>query len=98
LFILYTFPTRRSSDLDFINFQGILNNGQPFQRFEKGYVTLIYLSSRVTPKLWFNFFVTELIILVCVVLGMIKFSRIRNISLCIRSEEHTSELQSRFDL
>lgn len=80
---LQRFANLNSNFTDFINFQGILNNGQPFQRFEKGYVTLIYLSSRVTPKLWFNFFVTELIILVCVVLGMIKFSRIRNISLCI---------------
>ncbi len=80
---LQRFANLNSNFADFINFQGILNNGQPFQRFEKGYVTLIYLSSRVTPKLWFNFFVTELIILVCVVLGMIKFSRIRNISLCI---------------
>lgn len=80
---LQRFANLNSNFTDFINFQGILNNGQPFQRFEKGYVTLIYLSSRVTPNLWFNFFVTELIILVCVVLGMIKFSRIRNISLCI---------------
>lgn len=78
---LQKFANLNNNFADYINFQGILNNGQPFQRFEKGYVTLIYLASRVTPKLWLNFFITELLILGCVVLGLIKFNKIRNISI-----------------
>ena len=80
---LQLFANSNNNFTDFINFQGILSNGESFQRFEKGYSTLIYLASRVTPKLSFSLFITELIILGCVVLGIVKFSKIRNISLPI---------------
>lgn len=77
---LQNFANLNNNFTDFLNFQGFLSNGQPFQRFEKGYVSLVYFASRVTPKIWFDFFITEFIILSCVVLGMFKFSKIRNIS------------------
>ena len=80
---LQNFANLNNNFTDFLNFQGFLSNGQPFQRFEKGYVSLVYFASRVTPKIWFDFFITEFIILSCVVLGMFKFSKIRNISLGI---------------
>ncbi len=80
---LQNFANLNNNFTDFLNFQGFLSNGQPFQRFEKGYVSLIYFASRITPRIWFNFFITEFIILCCVVLGMLKFSKIRNISISI---------------
>lgn len=80
---LQNFANLNNNFTYFLNFQGFLSNGQPFQRFEKGYVSLVYFASRVTPKIWFNFFITEFIILCCVVLGMFKFSKIRNISISI---------------
>lgn len=61
---LQNFANLNNNFTDFLNFQGFLSNGQPFQRFEKGYVSLVYFASRVTPKIWFDFLLPNLSYLV----------------------------------
>lgn len=68
---------------DFINYSGTLINGEPFNRFEKGYVSLVYFCSRINSSLSFNLFVSELIMIGCVLYGLIKFNRIRKISIVL---------------
>lgn len=63
---------------DFINYNGFLENGDAFSRFEKGYVSLAYFCSRFNNSLSLNFFLSELIIMFCLVFGLIRLKRIRN--------------------
>lgn len=68
---------------NFINYNGTLINGELFNRFEKGYVSLIYFCSKINPSLSFNLFVSELIMIGCVLYGLIRFNKIRQISIVL---------------
>lgn len=67
----------------YINYNGTLYNGQLFSRFEKGYVTLIYLCSRLDKGLFLTFFISEFIIVSMTIFGLIKFNKKVHISICL---------------
>lgn len=68
---------------EYINFNGYLYNGQLFSRFEKGYVSLIYLCSRFDKSLFLTFFVSELLILASLIGGLYEFDKINHLSICL---------------
>lgn len=68
---------------DFINYSGPLYNGEYLSRFEKGYVSLIYLCSRFDKSLFLTLFVCELIILGTLIGGLYKFNKKHHLSICL---------------
>lgn len=72
---LQQFAGNNQNYFEFINYNGLLSNGEDFTRFEKGYVTFAYLCSKISNTLFCNLFFTELIILLSVFFGLKKFKQ-----------------------
>lgn len=68
---------------EYINYSGTLYNGQHLLRFEKGYLSLIYICSRLDKGLFLNFFASEVIILSTLIAGLYKFNKKYRVSLCL---------------
>lgn len=68
---------------EYINYNGLLFNGEYLLRFEKGYLSLIYLCSRIDKSLFLTFFVSEFIILGTLIMGLYEFNKKYPLSLCL---------------
>ena len=68
---------------EYINYNGLLFNGEYLLRFEKGYLSLIYLCSRIDKSLFLTFFVSEFIILGTLIIGLYEFNKKYPLSLCL---------------
>lgn len=64
-----------SNMTDYLNSNVQLVNNVTFSRIEKGYTLLIYLCSRFDKTLFLNFFITEFLILLLVLIGLYKFKQ-----------------------
>lgn len=67
----------------FINYTGTLLNGDQVSRFEKGYMTLVYVCSKISPTLFLNLFISEFLILSLVLWGLCRFKKNKSISLVL---------------
>src|SRR5699024_12621881 len=89
---LHSFPTRRSSDLSSISSSNVSNVAS------SGISNTNTSSSKFGSKSMFVYSIVERLSAVwSTIFNKCQFSLSIHIS-CVRSEEHTSELQSRFDL
>ncbi|WP_265668821.1 EpsG family protein [Lactobacillus amylovorus] len=61
------------------NFRDFLNNNLFAVGIEKGYLSLIFLVSRFTSKLFVSQLLVELIIMSCLIIGIWKFRKIQHI-------------------
>lgn len=72
---LQYFAASSNNFAEYINYNGLLFNGEYLLRFEKGYLSLIYLCSRIDKSLFLTFFVSELIILSTLIIGLYEFNK-----------------------
>lgn len=70
---VYVEPLQKLANMS-TNYLDFVNNNL-FPDVEKGYLTLVFLISRFTSKLWVNNFIVELIILIFLISGLLKFKK-----------------------
>src|SRR5699024_12549383 len=85
LLVLHSFPTRRSSDLDIAAVAPIVVPEMKRKGFDEGHILSVTASCGAMAE-------TVPPSIVLIIIGAVTSTSIS------RSEEHTSELQSRFDL
>lgn len=67
----------------FINSNQTLISGDQVNRFEKGYMTLVYLCSRISSSLFFDLFISELLIISLTLIALCRFNKKYNISITL---------------
>lgn len=65
---------------EFINGNIVLLSGDAFSRIEKGYVTFVFLISRINKSLFLNLFTTQFLIIGLMVGGLLRIQKYINIS------------------